>query len=109
MLLIDIVRELQQVHDSRLVSYFFCQGIDSRLNNARAVLRDLIYQLLVQQESLISHLRKQYDKAGRQLFEDVNAFVALSNIFIEMLYDSRLTRIYLIIDALDECELDLLK
>ena len=112
MLLIGIVRELQKLkspHDSGLVSYFFCQGTDSRLNNATAVLRGLIYQLLVQQQSLISHLRKQYDKAGRQLFEDVNAFVALSNIFTEMLHDPRLTRVYLVVDALDECESGLLQ
>src|SRR5436190_16338169 len=37
MLLIGIVRELQQLkstHHSGLVSCFFCQGTDSRLNNA---------------------------------------------------------------------------
>ena len=73
------------------------------------MLRGLIYQLLVQQQSLISHLREQYDNAGPQLFEDVNAFVALSNIFTKMLHDSRLTRVYLVIDALDECESGLLQ
>ena len=106
MLLIGVVRELQQLKSthSGLVSCFFCQGTDSSLNNATAVLRGLIYQLLVQQQSLISHLREQYDKAGRQLFEDVNTFVALSKIFTEMLHDSRLPRVYLVVDALDECE-----
>ena len=107
MLLIGVVRELQQLkstHDSGLVSCFFCQGTDSTLNNATAVLRGLIYQLLVQQRSLISHLREQYDKAGRQLFEDVNTFVALSKIFTEMLHDSCLQRVYLVVDALDECD-----
>ena len=105
MLLIGIVRELlKSTHDSGLVSYFFCQGTDSRLNNATAVLRGLIYQLLIQQQSLISHLRKQYDKTGQKLFEDANAFIALSNIFTEMLHDPDLTRVYLVVDALDECE-----
>src|SRR5208282_3702412 len=88
MLLIGIVQELlESTHDSGLVSYFFCQGTDSRLNNATAVLRGLIYQLLIQQQSLISHVRKQYDKTGQKLFEDANAFVALSNIFTDMLHD----------------------
>src|SRR5438046_1827874 len=90
MLLIGVVSELQKlrsIQDSGLLSYFFCQGTDSSLNNATAVLRGLIYQLLDQQRSLISHLRKDYDKAGRQLFEDVNAFVALSRIFTKMLHD----------------------
>jgi hypothetical protein len=43
---------------------------------------------------------------GRQLFLDVNAFVALSTIFTKMLHDSRLTRVYLVVDALDECEVE---
>jgi len=46
MLLIGIVRELQKIkptHESGLLSYFFCQGTDSKLNNATAVLRGLIY------------------------------------------------------------------
>jgi len=109
MLLIGIVRELKSTPDSDPVSYFFCQSTDSRLNNATALLRSLIYQLLIQQPSLISYLSKQYDKAGRQLFEDANAFVALSNIFTEMLHELRLTRTYLVVDALDECESGLLK
>ena len=107
MLLIGVVRELQKLkstHDSGLLSYFFCQGTDSRLNNATAVLRGLIYQLLIQQRSLISHLREHYDPAGQQLFEGDNAFYALRDIFTEMLHDPHLTRVYLIIDALDECE-----
>ena len=91
-------------NSTTLVSCFFCQGTDSRLNKATAVLRGLIYQLLIQKRSLISHLYEQYDNAGRQLFEDSNAFVALSNIFTKMLHDSSLTRVYLVVDALDECE-----
>src|SRR5439155_4411483 len=46
---------------------------------------------------------------GRELFEDINAFVALSNIFTEMLHDPHLTRVYLVVDALDECESGLLQ
>jgi ATP/maltotriose-dependent transcriptional regulator MalT len=110
MLLIGVVKELQKLkstHDLGLLSYFFCQGTDSKLNNATAVLRGLIYQLLNQQQSLISHIREQYDKRGRPLFEDNNAFYALSNIFTKMLQDPRLTRVYLVVDALDECDLGL--
>ena len=105
MLLIGIVQEfLKSASGSNLVSYFFCQATDSRLNNATAVLRGLIYQLVIQQQSLISHIRKQYDKTGRKLFAGANAFVALSNILTKMLRDSRLTTVYLVVDALDECE-----
>jgi len=108
MLLIGIVKELQKsIQPSRLLSYFFCQGTDSRLNNATAVLRGLMYQLLMQGRFLISHLREEYDNAGQQLVEDINAFDALSKIFTKMLDDPRLTKVYSIVDALDECESEL--
>lgn len=38
------------------------------------------------------------------MFEDVDAFIAPLNIFTKMLRDPRLTRVYLVVDALDECE-----
>ncbi|ORY19072.1 hypothetical protein BCR34DRAFT_670650 [Clohesyomyces aquaticus] len=54
--------------------YFFCQATDSRINNARAVLRGLLYLL-----------------------------VALSEILANILQDPSLNSTYLIVDALDEC------
>jgi hypothetical protein len=67
------------------------------------VLRGLIYLLIDQQSSLLSHVRKKYDHAGKALFEDANAWVALSEIFTSILQDPGLNNTYLIIDALDEC------
>ncbi|RYP09775.1 hypothetical protein DL765_008331 [Monosporascus sp. GIB2] len=90
-------------------SFFFCQGTDSQLNNATAVLRGLIYLLLLQQPSLILHIQERYDHAGRQLFEDRNAFYALSQTLVSMLRDRRAKGSCMIIDALDECETDLPK
>jgi hypothetical protein len=108
MLLIGIIKELEKSPlDFGLLSYFFCQANEPKLNNATAVLRGLIYQLLAQQQSLISHVRKKYDEVGLKLFEGNNAFFALSNIFIDMLQDPSLKRMYLIVDALDECESEL--
>src|SRR5438876_168968 len=108
MLLIGIVRELKKLlstQNSGLLSYFFCQGTDLRLNKATSVLRGLMYQLLVQKPSLISHLRERYDKEKeKELFEGVNAFYALQDIFTKMLQDPRLATVYLVVDALDECE-----
>jgi hypothetical protein len=69
----------------------------------------LTYLSLTQQPWLISHLKEKHDHEGRSLFEDTNAWVALSNIFINILQDPRLNNAYLIIDALDECVTDLSK
>ncbi|KAH6985432.1 quinon protein alcohol dehydrogenase-like superfamily [Ilyonectria destructans] len=102
MLLCGIINELKK-ETTKLLSYFFCQGTDSRINNATAVLRGLIYLIVAQQPSLIPHVRKKYDHAGKGLFEDVNAWVALAEIFANILQDPNLKSTFLIIDALDEC------
>lgn len=74
MLLCGITNELKRsIPKSVLLSYFFCQATDSRINNATAVLRGLIYLLVKYQPSLISHVRTRYDQAGKTLFEDANA------------------------------------
>ncbi|KAM6516695.1 hypothetical protein FALCPG4_014868 [Fusarium falciforme] len=103
MLLCGIIDELQKEPDNRL-SYFFCQATEARLSNATAVLRGLIYLLVIQQPSLISHVRDKHDHAGRQLFEDGNAWEALSKILAAMLDDPCSNGAILIIDALDECK-----
>ncbi len=110
MLLCGIVNELKKLMAKMdLLSYFFCQATDLRINNATAVLRGLVYLLVDQQPSLISHIRKKHDHAGKTLFEDANAWVALSEIFTNILQDPSLNSTYLLIDALDECVADLPK
>ncbi|KAF5581411.1 vegetatible incompatibility het-e-1 [Fusarium pseudoanthophilum] len=104
MLLCGLINEFEKEH--RLLSYFFCQATEARLSNATAVLRGLIYLLLVQRPSLISHIEEKYDHAGKQLFEDGNAWQALSKIFTTMLEDPVLDGVLLIVDALDECTTD---
>lgn len=106
MLLIGIIKEFlsSSPHNSRNLSFFFCQATDAKLNNATAVLRGLIYHILVQQPYLVSHLRKEYDTAGPKLFEGANAFSSMSQIFDNMLQDPRLNQLYLVVDALDECQ-----
>lgn len=106
MLLCGIIDMLKNTAPSANISFFFCQATDHRINNATAVLRGLIYMLVIQQPALISHLRKSYDGFGKERFEGPNSWVVLSTIFTSMLDDPRLQRAYLIIDALDECTQD---
>ncbi|OCK75794.1 beta transducin-like protein HET-D2Y [Lepidopterella palustris CBS 459.81] len=104
MLLCGIVNELKKsMAKSDAMSHFFCQATDSRINNSTAMLRGLIYLLVDRQPSLILHIRKTYDHAGKTLFEDANAWVALSEIFTNIVQDPSLDSTYLIVDALDEC------
>jgi hypothetical protein len=110
MLLCGLINKLQvSIPQTALLSYFFCQATDSRINSATVVLRGLLYMLMHQQPSLASHVRKKHDHAGKSLFEDANAWVALTEIFANVLQDASLSTTYLIIDALDECVTDLPK
>ncbi|KAL1641203.1 hypothetical protein SLS61_010182 [Didymella pomorum] len=110
MLLCGIIDELRgSIPETALLSYFFCQATDSRINSATAVLRGLLYMLMDQQPSLITHVREKHDHAGKSLFEDPNAWEALTEIFVDVLQDPCLATTYLIIDALDECVTDLPK
>jgi len=107
MLLCGIIDELESAADTGQLSYFFCQGTDSQLNSATAVVRGLVYLLVSRYPCLMSPLEKKYDEAGKRLFEDQNAFYALRDIFNAILRDLGLTGAYFVIDALDECEHDL--
>lgn len=104
-----LAKSTDQTTNTVLLSYFFCQGTDGRINNATAVLRGLIYLIIVQEPSLISHIQEKYKHAGKDLFSDANAWVALSEIFVAILQDSKAKEVILAIDALDECEADLPK
>ncbi|KAL2194676.1 NACHT domain-containing protein, partial [Corynascus similis CBS 632.67] len=103
MLLCGIINELKSDFDSSLLSFFFCQATDASINNATAVLRGLIYLLVDQQPSLLSHVQKKYDATGDPLFRGVNTWVALSEVFTNILKDPALPPTRLVIDALDEC------
>lgn len=110
MLLCGVIDSLRNsMPQTVLVSYFFCQATDSRINSATAVLRGLLYMLVHQQPSLVSHVREKYDHAGRSLFEEANAWIAMTEIFADVLQDNSLSTTYLIVDALDECVTDLSK
>ena len=109
-LLCGIIDELRKsTAKTHHLSYFFCQIIDSRINNATAVLRELLYLFISQQPSLVLHIRKRYDRAGKSMFKDANAWITLTEVFADILQNSSLGLTYLIINALDECTSDLLK
>jgi hypothetical protein len=103
MLICGLINELQQELPGNLLSFFFCQATNEHLNNASAVLRGLIYLLVDQQPSLMSHVRKRYDQAPETIFNDANSWVVLSEVFKNILTDLQSSSPYLVIDALDEC------
>lgn len=109
MLLCGIISEIEpsmRLSDQNadtLLSYFFFQATDVRFNNGTAMLRNLIYLLVVQQPSLARRIREMYGPIDRAPFEDSISWDDLSVIFMNILRDLVGTTTYLIIDALDEC------
>lgn len=58
-----------------------------------AILKGLIYLLLVQDASLMSYLKSDYGRMGKGVFDvtndNVNAFDVLSNVFKQIIQQSR--------------------
>ncbi|KAL7919892.1 WD40-repeat-containing domain protein [Trichoderma austrokoningii] len=107
MLLCGVIDELiKTTAHTANISFFFCQADHSDINQAAAVLRGLIYMVVKQQPCLISYLRDAWDD-GKDVFTSINAWVVLSEIFDKILGDTRLRSTHFIIDALDECTVNL--
>lgn len=106
MLVCGIIDHLTQTAAEATIALFFCQGTEVGMNSATAVLRGLIYSLVTNKSQLFAYVQERYDTAGKQLFEDVNSWEALSTILVDILSSSLLKIVYLIIDALDECSKD---
>ncbi|KAK2734227.1 hypothetical protein FQN57_001748 [Myotisia sp. PD_48] len=109
MLLIGVVNKLEDQlqkqqetrFDAPYLSYFFCQGTNGRLNTATAVVRGLIWMFLRQDRSLVQYAMRL---AGQSLDnEDLNTFLEIKSILLAMLKNPIMKRVYIIIDALDEC------
>lgn len=86
-----------------LVCSFFCNdGIENQ-RDAKAILRSLIFQILIERRDLIGHVKPllDYDKDGVHLLK---SYDRLWSIFSSMACDVRLGPTSIIIDALDECE-----
>ena len=108
MMMIALISEVsKRLHDqpvSSVLAYFFCQNTSDDLNTTAAVLRGLIFLLVDQEKKLVRHIRRYFDGAGRQLFDGPNATYALRMVLSDILKDNSLGHVYLMIDALDECD-----
>lgn len=105
MLLCGIIDELQQELGNGMglgwkPIYFFCQATDNQFNNAESVLRGLL-------GSLFDEHKKLRDKMNRTDISyklDINDLDTLCETFKQALQDPDLPGVYLIVDALDECQ-----
>ncbi|CAI7665252.1 unnamed protein product [Penicillium glandicola] len=111
MLLIGLVNELNTHVDTHfgemMLSYFFCKGTDSSVNSAISVLRGLVWMILRQKTSLIADFREQLQGYDLNALRESSTFPAIKEAFLSMLRHPDLGRVYLVVDALDECKSDL--
>ncbi|PTB38506.1 hypothetical protein M441DRAFT_172096 [Trichoderma asperellum CBS 433.97] len=104
MLLCGVIESLEENNDTEDdIAYFFCQATDSRINTAAAILGGLTFGLARRKTSLLSYVREKHLSPGKSLFDNPNSWVAICDIFETVIQDSTLSRIVLIVDALDEC------
>lgn len=108
MMLCRIINELQRGQTGK-VAYFFCQASNDALSSSAAVLRGLVYMLATEHKVVQDLVEEKYKAAGKQLFMDYNAWYALRDIFHEVLDQSDMRPMVIIIDALDECTEGLLQ
>ena len=108
MLAISLVSEIsQRLHtggNQAVLAYFFCDNKDDRRRTTTAVLRGLIYQILMQRPELCFYLRTQYEKQKEHLLNSPNTLQTLWRILRDIASDPSLNELYIVIDALDECD-----
>ncbi|CAM1505855.1 Fc.00g114920.m01.CDS01 [Cosmosporella sp. VM-42] len=85
----------------REVYTYFCDGKANTQKDAQKILLGLIFQIVCQHRTLIRHIKTVYELYGSSM---VHSFSALWAIFVNVLRDPKPGPLYIIIDALDECE-----
>jgi len=105
MMTIGLVERLSLPQDeSTVVTFFFCQNANYELNTIEAIIKGLILRLVNQQKELSESLRRRWDTVNGRFDEDITSWRTLWDIFLEMLDRCKSRRVYVIVDALDECQ-----
>lgn len=77
---------------------FFCDGKIAAQRDGSAILRSIIYQLVVRRRKLLLKVRRAYHRQGPQLFV---RFEALWSLFLDLTAGNA---VIVVLDALDECD-----
>ncbi|KAK6534989.1 hypothetical protein TWF281_006288 [Arthrobotrys megalospora] len=106
MLSIGIIEELPP---NAVVTYFFCQNANCELNTIDAIIKGLILRLAKQRQETARVLRSHWDAKTESLINPKNSplWRLLWDIFLQMLDQCECSRVYAIVDALDECQDDM--
>ncbi|CAG8364547.1 unnamed protein product [Penicillium salamii] len=108
-LLYHMIDRLTSFEEVGVCAFFFCRDVDKSLSSAHAVLRGMIFMLVEQLPSLLSHVLDKYNHQEIEPLDRFGSWNTLLDIFFNILLDPNVKIAYLIVDALDECNTDLPK
>ncbi|KAF3279114.1 hypothetical protein TWF970_004223 [Orbilia oligospora] len=100
---IGLIEELSRSNGS-IVAYSFCQDSNYELNTVEAIIKGLIRCFVNQRNEAMMILRRLWDSQNDCFIDGVPTWQTLWDIFLEMLLQTKSPRVYLVIDALDECQ-----
>ncbi|KAJ5419723.1 uncharacterized protein N7487_003273 [Penicillium crustosum] len=105
MMSIGLIEELSRIrHEPTVVAYSFCENANNALNTLESIIKGLILQLMNQQTDLKESLRSRWDTMHDRFNEDMTSWQNLWNVLMEMLDRCHCSKIFIIVDALDECQ-----
>ncbi|GAP88112.1 putative NACHT and Ankyrin domain protein [Rosellinia necatrix] len=105
---IFLTEELERLcYDSGSITllFYFCNQQDERQNNAMAILRGLVYQLLTKHPNLATHAMPSF-RSEKNTQNTLASVHPLWRIFHNILRDPSLGTVYCVIDGLDECDVE---
>lgn len=91
------------------LSYFFCLNTDPELRSPISVLRSLIRMLAEANPRSLQRIIERYDHNTHSITRSTLEWYSLSELFKSILSDLCPAKVYIMIDALDECESELPK
>jgi len=107
MLSIGLIEQLLKRRDcSTIVTYFFCQNADAGLNTTQAIIKGLMHRLMEEDTKSREVLRGYWDTSKKCFDKDITSWRVLWDMFMKMTDLCKARRIFMVIDALDECRQD---
>ncbi|KXJ84660.1 hypothetical protein Micbo1qcDRAFT_181462 [Microdochium bolleyi] len=87
--------------ENQQVLMYFCDKKITTQQDAKAILTGLIFQLVQRNRRLIRHIRREFEICGANM---IHSFSTLWSVFKNMIKDLKGNLLYVVVDALDECE-----
>ncbi|KAN0071996.1 hypothetical protein V8E54_009725 [Elaphomyces granulatus] len=98
--LVDELESARRNVPDMAFAYFFCDNKDENRKSATSILRSFISQLL-RQTGLFRHVKADFERKNGDFLAN---FEALWRIITSILHDRKSGKVFLLIDALDECD-----